>query len=48
MLSVTDKLWDFIVLTFELGSYVLTIIFIIYLLKKYAEYKDKYDEEDKE
>jgi hypothetical protein len=48
MLSVTDQLWNFIVLTFKLGSYALTIIFIIYLLKKYAEYKEKYDEEDQD
>ena len=46
-MSVADKILEFLALSFKLGSYIVSIIFVIFLLKKYYEYKEKYKDDDK-
>lgn len=46
-MSITDKILEFISLTIQLGSYILSIVFAIYLFKKYHEYKEKYKDDDR-
>lgn len=45
--TITESILELILLSIELGSYLLSIIFIIFLLKKYYEYKQKYEDDDR-
>lgn len=45
--TITESILEFIILSIELGSYILSIVFFIFLLKKYYEYKQKYENDER-